>query len=130
LFMMSGSLFPFNMSQYSQGEGVSVDTATNHYFWFFLGGAYAITGLLLLYRRAQALRSVRCCPWLMLLLILACVSVFWSTAPELTLRRSIAFLGTNMVGLYLATRFSLQEVGELLVASFGLVIVCSLVLVL
>lgn len=129
LFVLSGSLFPFNMSHYSTAGTGTLEASPNHYFWYALGAFYGITGLLLLYRWQQALLSVRSNPWIVLLLLFACLSVSWSTAPELTLRRAIAFLGTNIIGVYIASRFSLQEILSLLAKSMWAVFILSLVFI-
>lgn len=129
LFFMSGSIFPFDMGGYTKGGHESVGAVSNHYLWVIFGASYALTSLLLFHRRVQAVKVVRSCPWIMLLLLFVCTSVIWSTAPELTLRRSVAFLGTNVVGLYLATRFSLREILNLLIGSFCIAMVCSLTII-
>lgn len=130
LFVLSGSLFPFNMDSYLAGESEPLPGPHHLYFQLVLGGLYGITGILMLARWRQTMHAVRSCPWIALLLLLACLSVLWSTAPELSLRRAVAFLGTNMLGFYLISRFSLQEITHLLLMSFGLVFAASLILIL
>lgn len=130
LFVLSGSLFPFNMDSYLAGESKPLQEPHHLYFQLVLGGLYSVTGILLLARWRQAIHAVRSCPWIVLLLLFACLSVLWSTAPELTLRRAVAFLGTNMLGFYLISRFSLQETTNLLMISFSLGFIASLVLIL
>lgn len=129
LFILSGSLFPFNMDHYSAGGREAIEAPGSYLFRYVVGGFYSITGLLLLYRWKQAVRAARACPWIVLLLFLACLSAAWSTEPELTIRRAIALLGTNMLGFYLVTRFSLHETLSLLAVSFGFALIFSLILV-
>jgi exopolysaccharide production protein ExoQ len=66
-------------------------------------------------------------PLLLLLVGLACLSVLWSVAPEVTLRRSFALLGTTIFGAYLTMRFSLREQLQLLAWALGIAALLSLV---
>jgi exopolysaccharide production protein ExoQ len=60
---------------------------------------------------------------------LALFSMFWSDIPNTTLSRSIGLFGTNLFGLYFATRYTLKEQLLLLVKAFGLVLLISLIFV-
>ncbi|NJR74101.1 MAG: O-antigen ligase family protein [Scytonema sp. CRU_2_7] len=64
-------------------------------------------------------------PLLMLLLAIALVSVLWSFAPMVTLRRSVALVGTTFFGVYLATRYSLKEQLQLLAWTLGIAALLS-----
>lgn len=130
LFVLSGSLFPLNMDQYATGGREAIEAPGSEFFRYLIGAVYSVIGLLLLYRWKQAIRAVRACPWIVCLLLFACLSVVWSSEPELTIRRGIALLGTSMVGIYLVSRFSLQETLRLLAASLALIFLFSLVLIL
>lgn len=130
LFVLSGSLFPFNMDQYATGGREAIEAPGSEFFRYLIGGIYSVIGLLLLYHWKKASRAARACPWIICLLLFACLSVVWSTEPELTIRRGIALLGTSMVGIYLVSRFSLQDILRLLAASLGLVFFFSVVLIL
>jgi exopolysaccharide production protein ExoQ len=59
---------------------------------------------------------------LVALLAWTIASVMWSDAPDVTLRRSLALLGTSFVGVYLAARYSLESQLRLLGAGLGLVV--------
>jgi exopolysaccharide production protein ExoQ len=60
---------------------------------------------------------------------LAIVSTLWSDTPDKTLSRSIGLLGTNLFGLYLATRYTLKEQLLLLVKTFATILLISLLFV-
>lgn len=56
----------------------------------------------------------------LLLTGVAIFSFFWSAAPPVTLRRGIALIGTNLFGIYMATRYSPREQLRLLAWTFGI----------
>lgn len=72
-------------------------------------GIYGITLILVALRLNRFLHFSTREPLLLLLVGFALMSVLWSVAPEVTLRRGIALLGTTLFGAYLAMRFSLRE---------------------
>ncbi|MEB3359467.1 MAG: O-antigen ligase [Synechococcales bacterium] len=92
-------------------------------------GIYAVTALLLLLRWKKVLVFLSRDRWILLLLLLTVLSYFWSDAPSLTLRRSIAILGTSSFGIYLASRYSIAQQVRLLCWAFGIIAVLSLLLV-
>jgi O-antigen ligase len=57
---------------------------------------------------------------------LAVVSVVWSVAPAITLRREVALLGTTLVGAYLAMRYEPGEQLRLLAWALGVAALLSL----
>ncbi|MBW3630213.1 MAG: O-antigen ligase family protein, partial [Gemmatimonadetes bacterium] len=56
---------------------------------------------------------------------LALLSVIWSAAPDLTLRRSFAFLGSTAFGVYIAARYDTRTLLKLLASALGLAGVLS-----
>ena len=56
------------------------------------------------------------------------ISTHWSDFPEVTQRSSLIFFSTTLFGIYLATRFSLEEQLRLVAVSLGVLTVISLVL--
>jgi O-antigen ligase len=60
---------------------------------------------------------------------LAFLSIFWSVSPDLTLRRSIALLGTVLVGFYIGARFNLREMALVLFGGLALIVVASVAMV-
>ncbi|MDD3653303.1 MAG: O-antigen ligase [Desulfotomaculaceae bacterium] len=87
---------------------------------------YLVTVLLLFVRFRQVVSIAFKDKLLWLLVGLALVSVIWSDAPGLTLRRSVALLGTTLFGIYLTSRYSMQELLKLLIWTLGLSAVLSL----
>lgn len=61
------------------------------------------------------------------LCVFAMLSLFWSEAPGLTLRRSIALTLTLVFGVYFASRFSLKEQLRLLAWVCGICVVFSFI---
>ena len=90
-------------------------------------GVYIVTaGLLAIHWRQALLVAARCkLLWLMLGVIL--LSILWSDAPSVSIRQSVALLGTTLFGFYLAVRYSLKQQLQLLAIVFGLIAGLSLV---
>jgi exopolysaccharide production protein ExoQ len=65
-------------------------------------------------------------PVLTLFVLLAIVSTVWSVAPEATLRRAVALLGTTVFGAFLACRFTPREVLTMTAVSLVIALVGSL----
>jgi len=69
--------------------------------------------------------SLRKIPAVWLLVLWALCSVVWSYAPDITLRRAIALVGTTVFAMYLAVRFSPQQNFKFLGTAFAIVIIAS-----
>lgn len=63
---------------------------------------------------------------LWLLILIAVASILWSAWPMLTVRRSIALLGTTYVGLYFGVRYSFRRQLEILAVAVAIIVVASL----
>ncbi len=63
--------------------------------------------------------------FLLLLVSIALVSVLWSAAPEVTLRRSVALVGTTAIGAYLAMRYTVSGQLRLLAWALGIAALLS-----
>lgn len=61
-----------------------------------------------------------------LLMGLALASTGWSAAPDLTLRRAVAFVGTTALGVFLAGRFTPRELLRVVAAAYGIMALLSL----
>lgn len=123
LFLFSGALVPLLLSE----SGVDLSPDGGNYL---LRGIYTCiyAGSLFLvavrWRRslAVALRS-----WATIALVgLAALSVAWSAAPDLTLRRSFALVGTTAFGVLLAERYDTRQLLKLLAVTLGIAAVMSL----
>jgi exopolysaccharide production protein ExoQ len=93
-------------------------------------GVYGVTLLLLLPRLKQLMYFITTDKLLLLLMIIALLSVLWSVAPDLTLRRSVALVGTTLFGTYLAMRYRPIELLQLLALALGLIALLSLMVAL
>ncbi|MDD3653294.1 MAG: O-antigen ligase [Desulfotomaculaceae bacterium] len=87
---------------------------------------YAIIFLLLLLHWRQIILTGKNDRLLCLLVGLAFLSVVWTEVPLVTVRCSIFILATTAFGVYLAIRYTRQELLKLLVWTFGLSAVISL----
>ena len=123
LFLSTGAIIPLLHKE----NGVIFDPAQGDMImqglWF---GIYTITFLLLLSRLGQVTWAAYQDKLICLLLALALVSVFWSASPYVTLRRNMALLGSSAFGIYLASRFTWQELIKLIAWALGLSAVLSL----
>ena len=91
--------------------------------WF---GIYGVSLILLFALRKRAVGAVGRNKLIWLLLGVILFSTYWSTIPEITLRRGIALVGTTLFGVYLATRYSLREQLRLLAWTLGIAAILSL----
>ena len=91
---------------------------------FFL--TYGLFGLLLL-RNSGLMRFPVIAPLLTITILLAPLSVVWSTAPNETIFRSASLLGTSLFGIYLGWRFTLGRMVFLLAIAFTIAAGLSLI---
>jgi exopolysaccharide production protein ExoQ len=73
-------------------------------------------------------RKILLPPTLVLMVAWAVTSTLWSTAPDVTLRRSLGLAGTVLIGLYLARRLSPLELFDALRRAVLVVVLASLLL--
>jgi len=66
---------------------------------------------------------------LLLLVGIALISLLWSAAPQVTLRRGVALVVTTAMGAYLATRYSLKEQLRLLAWALGIAALFSVLFI-
>lgn len=88
-----------------------------------------VAGLVARQHRAVLAAAMRS-PLLWVLVTLPLLSTLWSTAPPLTLRRSVLLLATTGFGAYLVARFHRDRLFGLLSAVLGAIAVLSLILAL
>jgi O-antigen ligase len=93
-------------------------------------GVYLVTFFLVLMRWKRFVYVATSDKLLLLLVGIVLVSVLWSAAPEITLRRSAALVGTTLFGGYLATRYGLKEQLRLLAWAMGITALLSLLVAL
>lgn len=123
LLLSTGALLPL-LGQESESTNPAQGDALTQATWF---GVYGITSLLIITRWKQFARVAMRDKFLLCLVGIALLSVVWSAAPEVTVRRSAALLGTTLLGAYLATRYDLEELMRLLAWTLGIAAILSLV---
>lgn len=95
---------------------------------FFLA-AYVLAGVFILAYRRGILNQLTPRPLLWMLILLAASSTMWSLHPDVSGRRAAAMIGTTLIAVYLAGRFSVQELVSLLGIALAVVLIVSLAFV-
>ena len=124
IFLFSGALVP--LLRTPSGAGVQIAEG-DPVLWIMWLGLYGITSLLILARWRRFVYVATRDKLLLLLVGIAVLSVLWSFAPQITLRREVALIGTTLFGAYLATRYSLDELLRLLAWALGIAALLSLI---
>lgn len=88
-------------------------------------GTYLIVIALLTLRWRKTLCVLRSNSFIWCFIGLAVASVLWSFEPSVTLRRSIAIVGTSAFGLYIASRYTPKQQLEILGWTFGIITLLS-----
>ncbi len=122
LLLFAGAILPLAR----QGESVAEVQGDLPSQFIFLG-IYGITIFLVLpwWKRFAYLATRD--KALIVLVGIALLSVLWSAAPEVTLRRGVALVGTTLFGTYLATRYAPEQQLRLLAWALGTAAALSLV---
>ena len=123
LLASTGLLIPLLRQQGGAVTDVSAGDPVTQVIWL---GVYAATFLLITLRWRQFVAVVTGDKLLLLLVAIVVLSVLWSAAPETTLRRAVALVGTTAFGAYLATRYTLGGQLRLLASALGIAAVLSL----
>jgi exopolysaccharide production protein ExoQ len=109
----------------SEGDDeTSVDLAAINQVFLVI---YFITFCLLLLRWKKVIPVIAKGGIFWMLFGLIAASFFWSYSPELTKTRIVAFSGTMLFSLYLASRYTLKEQLHLLGWMFGIAVVGSII---
>ena len=123
LFIFSGALIPLLLEQGGATNNLREGNLV-------LRGIFAVIqgiSLLLLLRQGRiGVRTVLAHWPTMVLVTVALLSVIWSDAPDITLRRGLALFGTTAFGVYLASRYSMRALLRLLGWALGTGAVLSL----
>jgi O-antigen ligase len=90
--------------------------------------SYAVGLFLLLQRPGRAAIGLSRTPLLILLLLVAGVSVFWSVAPAGTAQRFVALALTTLFAVALGARWRWSELVEIIAVAFAVMTLMSLVL--
>lgn len=114
-----GSVLPALLT----GGGSTDPDAPGAVFWFM--AVYVLILALIASRPRLAFRVPTASPALSLVIVLTFASALWSIYPDVTLRRSIAFLFTTVFGIYLALRYSFPEIMRLLATGLSILMLLS-----
>ena len=87
---------------------------------------YGISLALLAFRSGRTLYFLKSNVWVTLLVVMAVLSISWSTLPDVTFRKTVSLIGTTFFAVYLASRYSFKEQLKIYGWTFGIAIVCSL----
>jgi O-antigen ligase len=115
---------PVDPSGYSQDSG---GNASSQIVWFLVYGALALA--LALSRRERRAPLFGHAP-LLAAVVLAALSTFWSSAPDLTARRALALALTVGAGVYIGSLYDLEELFEIVAWVLATAIALSAVVVL
>ena len=86
---------------------------------------YAVTVILMLARPGAVLRTLSSNTLLLSLIGLMALSVMWSVAPDVTIRRTFALAMSTCFGLWMASRWTWREMILLIATNFALLGVAS-----
>lgn len=121
LFILTDAIFPLLRKEAEVDVDASQGDPTTQ---IILGAAYLIACLLLVYRRQLKLLVKD--PYLLAVVGLCVMSAAWSVDPAVTLRRSAAFVGTTLFGVYLASRFTFSQQLKILAGTLGFAALLSI----
>lgn len=123
LLLSTGAVLPL-LGQDSEAANSAQGDLVTQATWL---GVYGITFLLIIMRWRQFIGVAMRDKFLLLLIGIVLLSVLWSAAPETTVRRSMALLGTTLFGVYIATRYNSKELLQLLGWALGIAALFSFV---
>lgn len=88
---------------------------------------YAISFALLAFRSRRTLYFLKGNVWITVLVVMAVLSVSWSTLPEITFRKTVSLIGTTFFAVYLASRYSFEEQLKIYGWTFGIAVLFSFI---
>lgn len=123
LLASTGALIPLLRQKGDSASDISGGDPITQAIWL---GVYAVVFCLIAMRWRQFINVLTRDKLLLLLVVVALCSLFWSVSPEVTLRRSVALVGTTAIGAYLATRYTVGGQLRLLAWALGMAALLSL----
>ncbi|HEX2095674.1 MAG TPA: O-antigen ligase [Longimicrobiaceae bacterium] len=126
LLLFSQAVVPLLVETADPGNGGGDGYEGNMVLRLMFASIHATTLLLLLVHWRSAVAAALRERTAVLLVALAVASVLWSAAPDITLRRSFAFLGTTAFGIFLAARYDTRTLLRLLAVALGIAAVMSI----
>ncbi len=127
LFSSTGLLIPLLHQGTSTDVDMNQGDALTQLLWL---GVYGVAFLLIVSRWRLFLSLATRNKLLLVLVGVVLASVLWSAAPDVTLRRGVALVGTTLFGAYLGARYGLGELLRLLAWTLGIVALLSLLVAL
>lgn len=124
LLICTGGPIPVLFLGDSEGNGVEADFILNRLIFLMLA---SIAFFLIIPNWKRVLFFLEQEKTILILILISILSVSWSFAPDITLRRSIGLVATTTLGVFFGTRFSLRQQVRLLACTFGVAIVLSFV---
>lgn len=121
LLLFSQGFFPIIIGG-NNFEGGDIDSPLLRIIFLLI---YSITISLLIVRWQRTIAFLGTNVWLLFLIILAIVSVSWSSIPEIAFRKMVALVGTTCFGIYLASGYSFKEQLKVYGWVFGISVVFS-----
>ena len=126
LLALTGAWFP-RLYEIATGESLIVLTSEGvAVLQIPFYSIYITTFALIFLRWKKVMQALVRGKLLLLLVAIAIVSILWSDAPIITLRRSLAVAGATSFGIYFATRYNQEEQLHLLGWTFGLAVLSSI----
>jgi len=118
LLMFSNALIgPLFAPQTLDAAAAESDSAILRVMWL---PVYAVTLLLIGFRVTRLMRILPALFMTGLLVGLCFASSYWSIAPDITTRRTIAVAVTSLFGLYLAARYTGEDLVQIIAFSFAI----------
>ncbi len=113
----------------SEGDGTDINSFdfTLNVLIFLLTYLISASLLLLRWKKFLIVAKRGSIIWVMILIALA--SYFWSDFPARSFKSCIGLIGTTFFGVYLGSRYTLKEQLKLLVFSYGIIAVFSVIFV-
>jgi exopolysaccharide production protein ExoQ len=122
VMMLAGAGAPlFRTGSLSGEEGEDPITRTVLAAAFLMAAIHSVVNF-----RAVA-TALRRNPWPALLVVLAITSTAWSQDPAYTFRRGVLLVGTTLIGVQLAVRYSTRETLKIVCVALGVMALLSLV---
>ncbi len=115
-----GSMLPALLT----GGGAAADPDAPGAVLYFTG-IYLVILMLIASRPGLAFRMPMASPAVSLIVVMAFVSALWSIYPDVTLRRSVAFLFTTAFATYLALRYTFPEIVRMMATGLSILMMLS-----
>ena len=128
LIHISGGILPVLLTQgASEGDGIDISSFDLSLMAKVTLLIYCCVFILLALRWKKVINVATEGIFIWLFVFFVFVSFFWSEIPDQTFRSGVYGIGCTLVGLYLATRYSLKEQLNILAWTFGTIVILSII---